>query len=300
MGTPRPKLMIFVLFMRKHPLVSLSCLLLFAACLAFSACRRGSEEKSALQFGSERYDSAALHLALITNRASFPIVYAKRTGIYDSLRLKLQLIIYHSQTDCDTALLGRFADGGMADPVRLATHGRRAAELQTLWQEEVARALFVNGTLRVKDVKNLKGRTVAVSPRSGDDNFLTQSLETAGLKANSVYRPQIASLSLRAEMLAGNQVDAAVLTWPYAAQAQASGQRCIYEQKTGGGKATFVMKAALMRNAAKAAQYELLEKGRRMAIDSLRTPSGRKKAAQILMQDYAVQPEVADTLRLPY
>ena len=91
--------------------------LCFLLLISLTSCKKEKNEQP-INFGTERYDSAALHVALVPNRDCLPIYYAERTGIYDSLGLKLQIASYGSQMDCDTTLMGNIAEGGWCDKIR--------------------------------------------------------------------------------------------------------------------------------------------------------------------------------------
>lgn len=256
--------------------------------------------ESELNFGLERYDSTALHLALMTNRECLPILYAERTGIYDSLGLKLQVALYSSQTDCDTALLGKMADGGCADLIRMETYGNRTRNLRVAWKGGDKRYLFVSNVLRIKSIKALKGRTVGLSPRSADNNMLDRVLSSHSLGKNDVFRPQIADIRYREAMLTDNQIDATILTWPYTSQAYADGHRCIYIQKDSEPHTAILTRLPQKESLRLLKQWKLLETGRQMAIDSIRNPRYRAKVSLILQKDYRLPKSIADTIRLPF
>lgn len=249
-----------------------------------------------INFGTERYDSTALHVALVTNRDCFPIYVAQRTGIYDSLGLKVQIATYLSQMDCDTTLMGRIADGGWADKERMALYGSRMGGLEIMWEGTSRWQILVCGILRIRTVKNLKERTVAIARSSSENHLLDVALKGAGLSEDAVYRPQINDLKLRADMLNSDQVDAAVVSWPYTALAYANGHFCIYSQRNADANGCFVMKKKSLKRVDRRTQWKLLEKGRRMALDSIRI-KGVNAYSLILQKDYHLPKEVADTIR---
>lgn len=263
-------------------------------CAAVSC--RNEPAAPAFNFGSERYDSAALHLALVPNRDCLPIYYAERVGIYDSLGLHLQIASYASQMDCDTALMGRFADGGWADLVRRQHYGKRMPSLEVMWTGSLRWALFTCGQLRLNTVKSLSGHTVATARESAEDKYLSQVVKEGKLSADNVYRPLINDLRLRAVMLNGSQVDAALLTWPYTSLALSQGNRLVTEQRFADANECFVMKSKSLSNPVRKRQWQLLEQGRRMALDSIRL-KGLKVCAEVLRRDYGLPKQVADTLR---
>lgn len=262
--------------------------------LTLLSCRDNKPADRPLQFGNEPYDSAALHVALIPNRDCLPIYYASRTGLFDSLGVKVQIASYPSQMDCDTALLSRFTDGGYADLIRLKQYGKRAADLQRKWSGSNRWQLFVCGTLRVKDTQSLKGRTVAIARESAEHTYLQQLLSEAGMPLTDVYRPQINSLPLRAKMLSGNQIDATLLCWPHTSMAHAFGHRRITGQSSADANGAFVVRNA--QAASTQQKWTLFEKGRRMAQDSLRL-KGPQAYTLILQKDYGLPQAVADTVK---
>lgn len=277
----------------KHflPLFLLSLSLLFGA----YSCQK-EQANSALNFGTERYDSAALHLALVPNRDCLPVYYAERSGIYDSLGLHLQIASYASQMDCDTALMGRFADGGWADLVRRQHYGKRMPSLEVMWTGTQRWALFTSGQLRLNTLGALSGHTVATARQSAEDTYLSAAIKRGKVSADNVYRPLINDLRLRALMLNGSQVDAAVLTWPYTSLALSQGHRCLVAQRFADANECFVMKSASLRKPERKRQWQLLEQGRKMALDSIRV-KGLKVCSEVLQREYGLPKAVADTLR---
>lgn len=271
--------------------------LLTTLSLTLSCSKKDGSAPQPLQFGSTRYDSTALHLALVPNRETLPIYYAARTGLYQRLGLNLQIASYKAQIDCDTALLNRYSDGGWADATRLKSYGRKAQELEMKRTYHEPWQLMVCGTLRIKDAKALKNRTIAVPRLSAEVGVLKQALSAAGLKLTDTYRPQVHSHLLRAQMLTNNQVDATVLTWPYSSLARSAGHRTIYRASDSQQTATgLVLKRHIGRSGKGRKQWELLEKGRLMAIDSLRQ-KGPQAYSLILQHDYGLPAEVADTIK---
>ncbi|MGM9688078.1 MAG: ABC transporter substrate-binding protein [Alloprevotella sp.] len=266
----------------------------FLFCLL--ACQKQDAPTVPMNFGNERYDSTALHLALMPNRDCLPLYYAQRTGLFDSLGLKVQIASYHSQMDCDTALRSRTADGGWADNERLMHWGKPAEPWHTLLKDTGRWQLLVNSKQRIKQVKDLNGRTLAISRQSASTAVLAEALQTGSLRPEQVYRPQINDLKLRASMLAAGQVDGAVLPWPYTAMATAQGCRTLYTSQGDGERGCLVVKASLAQSDTGKRQLELLEKGRKMALDSI-AKKGAAAYSLILQNDYGLPKEVADTVK---
>lgn len=263
---------------------------------AFPSCKNDKSATQVFNFGVEPYDSTALHLALIPNKDCLPIYYAERSGIYDSLGLKLQIATYSSQMDCDTTLMGEMADGGWADPIRISHFGKKMQNLKVMWNGTTKWFIFASERLRVSDVKALEGRTVAIARTSAEADFLDKVLTENKCNKDKVYQPLINDLRLRTLMLSGNQIDAAVLAWPYTSLASANKHKCIYSQRNSVIYGCFTMKSNRLRKQSVKQQWDLLEKGRKMALDSFKI-KGPKAYSIILQKDYGLPREVADTVQ---
>lgn len=274
------------------------------ACLALTtACGNGKSETDAqtLQFASPsaRYDSTAIHLALRPTADCFPFYYAQRTGIYRRLGLTLELHTYRGQLDCDTALVGRWMDGGYADAQRLQEPHMKRAGLNVkstgvdFWQ------LAVSGPLRVKDASKLSGRLVAVARESAESAYLDEILKESKVRTEDVFRPQVNDVALRAQMLAHRQVDAAMLCWPYTSVALAHADRILLSQPRSESGARFVVKKRGGREHLDTKALDLLKRGYEMAVDSMKV-APRDRVSAILQRDYGVETSIADTLHLEF
>ena len=139
----------------------------------------------------------------------------------------------HSQWDCDTAFINNRADIVSMDDVRLNYYRRKGmAEnweiIETFTQEW---GLYAHAALRVKDVKGLKGKTIATSRETADNQLLMKFVSQAKIKSNEVFFPQINDLGLRLQMLNAAQVDAVMLPEPYASQAEKKHHVCLKKEK---------------------------------------------------------------------
>lgn len=270
--------------------------LLLALFILASSCKDDAP-RSEYYFGTERYDSAALHIALMPNRDCLPVYYAKRTGLFDSLGVRVQIASYKSQMDCDKMLFGKKTDGGWADLKREVAARHIGSDYRCIIPCSQPWQLYVCGTLRVKDVKALKGRTVGIARRSAESEWLDLLLSAHKISADEIYRPQINDLLVRARMLTGNQIDAALLAWPYTSLAKASGHRLLATQPKAEGNGCFVMKPVGKLNAEQQKQYVLFLKGCNMAVDSIRL-KGPQGYSVILQKDYGLPKEIADTVKV--
>ena len=246
---------------------------------------------------SSSYDTTHVHLALMPTADCFPFYYAKLSGIYEKLGLNLDIHTYDGQLDCDTALRGKWMDGGYADVQRLKSFHKN---LQIVSYGKDRWALFVAGSLRVRQVMHLDQRLVAIARNSSENVWLDELLSNARLKVDNVFHIQVNNVNLRAEMLAHRQIDAAMLRWPYTACAFSNGDKVLALQDRAASNACFVVnprrhggtkldKKALM----------VLRKGYAMAVDSIRLRR-TNVVKNVLTNDYGLPADVADTVKLEF
>lgn len=264
--------------------------------LCIIGCNSDKQKEIPINFGTEKYDSTALHIALTPNRESFPIYYAHSKGFYKKIGLNLQIATYTSQLECDTAILGKFADGGTIDHTRLKSYGKRASHLDVLWKENIPLDIFTSNTLRIRTAKNLYGRTIGITRQSINEYALTKTLQKVNIDPTEVYCPQINSEELRTDMLTGNQIDAAILSWPYTSLAYALKHHHISSYRDSLTNLYFVRNRMTTSDSRTKKQWELFEQGRQMAIDSLKTASP-KDYSKILQKEYGLPKEITDTIK---
>ncbi len=287
---------------------TLSALLLSAAvALALGGCGKGDSKDAGTKVpaatpaphAGANGGGQVVTLALVPSADLLPLYYAERAGCFRKLGAVVRIETYRSQLDCDTALLGGRTDGGSADITRMEQcHKRAFAAFAPVWMSEAAWCPAVCGTLRVKNTAALKGRMVAISRQSADNAALSRALSQAKMKAESVYRPQINDLALRARMLDNGQVDAAMLRWPYTSAAVSAGHRLLPPAPSSGTTDALVLRTERLRKDGGKRLPALLRRGYNMAVDSLRHPR-REVLLEVLCRDYGLAPEVADTIKLP-
>ena len=183
----------------------------------------------------------------------------------------------------------------MIDHTRLQSYGKRADHLSVAWAKNTPLQIYSCQALRIRNIKNLQGRTIGTIRNSSEAQAIRQALQRAGIPIEDVYLPQINNQKLRAEMLTGNQIDAAVLSWPYTILAQSLNHQAIYTFKDSIPNICFVRNRE--HNTARIQkQWDLFEQGRKMAMDSLRI-YGNRAYTSILQKEYGLPQAIADTIK---
>lgn len=273
--------------------------LMLASALLLASCGGNSSGSEAARGGAGQGDTAKVDcsLALMATLDCLPFFYAEAHGIYRRLGMDVAVTPYRSQLDCDTALTRGAADIVYSDHLVAKRAGQKAAEgWETAMPMGDAWTLVAYRGLRIKHAKALEGRDIGITRSSESLEKLEATLQANGLSAEQVYLPQINDLNIRMCMVAQGQLAAAMLTEPYTAAAAARGNMLL---PTAGGD---VHHSRLLRRKGKQAlpdgKWQTIIKGYNMAVDSI-NERGLNCCADILINHYGLDPQMADTMRLP-
>ncbi|MBR4128540.1 MAG: ABC transporter substrate-binding protein [Bacteroidaceae bacterium] len=233
-----------------------------------------------------------LRIGVLPTLDALPLYYAQESGIYDSLGIKVELLPYTAQFDCDTALFKKFADVCMMDRLRLTDYRNKGKRLTSHLSINGSYSLLASNQLRAKKIADLNNRTIAIARHSASERFCLNALTKGGLEREQVHFPQINDLWLRADMLTNRQVDAAVLPEPQATLAKLRGHHVLHK---GVASADAAMHLVHLSTQKKVKEINLLLEAYRVAkqrIDS----QGLATCRTILIKEYKLTEALTDSL----
>jgi len=207
---------------------------LLAGLLILSAC---SGEKTVRIEGQERErPEADLHVAVVPTLDCLPIFFAHERGMFEARGVSVDLQQYDSQLDCDTALLSDWVDVAFADASRKALLSQRGTATSLCLETLGSWGIVCSPKVRLKSVKDLKDRTLAVARNSTSEDLALSALRGAGINRSDVMFPLINAYNIRTDMVAQNQIDAAVLPEPFYAIAVERGCKVLQAPQTREGE----------------------------------------------------------------
>lgn len=164
-------------------------------------------------------DSLALKVGVMPTLDCMPLFVAKERRLFDTLGVDVRLRMRKAQMDIDTALIGGSVEGAVSDSVRVARMRSRGTALTEVGTTNTSWQLVGNRSARLKEVKQLGDKMVAMTRYSATD-FLTDHVLTGVKTTATVYRVQINDVPLRLQMLLNNEMDALWLPEPQATTAR--------------------------------------------------------------------------------
>jgi len=257
------------------------------------SCEQEQDNKSPEELSKE--DSLALHVAVMPVMDCLPFYYAEKMRIFEAEGLSVRLQKFNAQMDCDTALQQKHAEVVYTDLARLLLMKEDTRAIMGLPGKL---SLITAKTKRIRQLKHLNERMVAVDRLSMTDYWSDELMKQAGLDQTAIYRPQINDLKLRTSMLQEQLVDAALLPEPYAQQAEHKGNKRIFT--TNDSTPTLACLASLQQtvdDTLRSQQIEKLFTIYNKTVDILNGKERNKDSLRsIFIHQYNLLPEVADSL----
>ena len=228
-----------------------------------------------------------------------PIYYAERMGLFEAEGVSVQIGEYLSQMDCDTALQNGRMEIAYTDIPR-TLQMKKSTHIVTALEGKMS--LVTARTKRIRNLKHLNERMVALDRLSQADYWSDQVMLQAGLDQSAIYRPQFNDIRLRTSMLTEQLVDAALLPEPYVTQAALRGNRSIF--MTPDSAPQLACLATLQATWADTLRHTQIEHFIAAYDKAVKEMNGEKRnddtLRSILKKQYALSSEVCDSLRLPH
>ena len=248
--------------------------LIILGVLLMAACGQSYEETKRLtrqqRREAARKDSAALKVAVMPTLDCLPLYVAEHYQLFDTLRGGVRLKFYMAQMDCDTALERGRVEGAMTDLVRakrMETRGmklRYPAVTNAYWQ------LVANRNARVKQLKQLDDKMVAMTRFSATDLLTDRMIASAKLDKDRVYKVQINDVSVRLLMLQNNEMDVLWMMEPQATAARMMKNGVVYDSRNDDLQlGVLVFNEKEMRHPERAQQLTLFMEAYNQACDSI-------------------------------
>lgn len=167
-----------------------------------------------------RKDSAALKIAVMPTLDCLPLFVAQQYELFDTINGGVRLKFYNAQMDCDTAIQRGRVEGVVTDLVRAKRIDQQGLKMRYVAATNAYWQLVTNRNARIKQLKQLDDKMVAMTRFSATDLLTDVARDTVKLAPERVFKVQINDLHVRMQMLLNNEIDALWLPEPLATQAR--------------------------------------------------------------------------------
>ena len=197
------------------------CLAAVLLLLAAAGCAQEKEDK--------------VKIGLLPNVESLPFYVALDKGYFDNEGINVELVIFESAVERDSAVQAGEVDGALGDILAAAalTNSGEPFKIVTLALGETGRegrfAILSSPGSGITRPEQLKNVPVSISTNSIIEYVTDNLLAEAGLKPEEIKKEAIAKIPVRLNLLLENKIQAACLPDPQAAIAESKGARLVID-----------------------------------------------------------------------
>ena len=275
------------------------CLFALAG-LVLLACTDNTQEQAAQQRREQQIaDSLALKVAVTPTLDCLPIYLAEEEGWFAEEGVSVLLRPYTAQMDEDTALLRRRVEGMTTDCERIGWIKEQGMSVLQVAPTSLKWQLITNKTARIKLLKQLDDKMLAMTRRSFTDMLARKVVDSAGLLPERVFRIQVNDVSVRLGMLENGIMDALLLPEPQATQARMAGHQVLLDTDSMGLEpGIIVFSEEAMADSMRQRQVEAFLRVYHAACDTI-ARRGLTPYRDLIVRCCHVRPETVDSIPLP-
>ena len=253
-------------------------LVYFAVILAgmtqMASCGKSYQEQKRLsrmeKIRLAKEDSAALKIAVMPTLDCLPLFVARQYKWFCDGKTDIRLKYYSSQIDCDTAIMNGRVEGTVSDLVRVARMNARGAKLKAQIATGAYWQLLTNRNSRIKELKQLDDKMVAMTRYSVTDMLADFVVDSAKLQKEKVFKVQINDVNVRLRMMLNNEMDAMFVTEPQATMARTAKHKVLFDtRKMDWNMGVMAFRDKPMKDVDRMRQYDVFVKAYNQACDSL-------------------------------
>ncbi len=243
-----------------------------------------------------RKDSAALKVAVLPTMDCLPLFVAQHHQLYDTIHGGVRLKYFNAQMDCDTAVERGRVEGFVTDLVRATrmkdngTPLRYVAATNAYWQ------LVASRNARLKQLKQLEGKMVAMTRYSVTDWLCDFVADSAKIESERLFRVQVNDVNVRLQMIRNHEMDAFFMTEPQATAARTGRNNVLLDtRKLDVWMGVMAFREKEMRRPERHKQLELFMKAYDAACDSI-NKHGVKYYKPLIVKYCRTTEQVVDSL----
>lgn len=201
--------------------------------LTLAACTGGTKSTTEAEKTSTATKAGQpLNIGIMPSNASIPLVLAKQNGYYEQEGVNVNIQLFKSAQDRNSAFQSGNLDGSISDLLAVALAKDGGFEVKATSQTNGSYKLVVNGKSDIKDIAGLKGKNIAISTNTVIEYSTDAILSDADVKPDEVNKIAVPQIPVRLEMLQNGNVDAATLPEPMASVAIGNGARLLKDSDT--------------------------------------------------------------------
>jgi len=237
-----------------------------------------------------------LRIGVMSDIGAAPFIIAQENGYFESLGLEVELTVFKSATDRDTAMQTGNLDGAMADMLTIVFYNDAQFDAKMTSQTYGSYVMVTSPTLKKQEIEALDKVKVGISANTVID-FVTDQIAVNGNIKEKIETVAIPQMPVRLEMLSASELNAATLPEPLASAAVISGGEMVNGTlELGLQPGIFIMTQSAIDEKSESIEkmYEAYNKG----VDYLNTEE-QASYIQILIDQLGFPPSLGESFDFP-
>lgn len=174
-------------------------------------------------------DTNIITIGVMSDTAAIPLIVAQEKGYFEDLDIVVNVQVFFSALDRDSALQANELDGVSSDIISAGLLHEAKSNIKIISRTESEYKIVTNDTTLNNDIKNFNNKTIGLSTNT----LMEYLVDTSILEYNltDVEKINIPKMPTRLEMLRNNQIDGAILPEPLASAAADSTKNVLLSNK---------------------------------------------------------------------
>jgi NitT/TauT family transport system substrate-binding protein len=225
-----------------------------------------------------------------------PLAVARERGLFDKYGVKAELQKFYSANERDAAFQSGNIDGTVIDYTGAILQKAGGVDLK-ITSACCATFCLMTADPAIRQITDLKGKTVSVSRNTVIDFCIEKALQSAGLAPTDVEKQEINKIPIRLEMLLSGKSAATALPDPFISMASRKGAHSIVCMEDLDYAVTGIMfKTAAIEQ--KAAAIQAFYKAYNEAVDYIQSHT-IEEIKTILTEDIGFPEATVQSVKLP-
>lgn len=171
----------------------------------------------------ELENSVKLIFGMMPSDSSAPIVLAKKLGYFDEVGIDVDLNLFFSAKDRDSALLSGNLDGADYDLITAITSISNGSEFKVAYRSNGDFKLVSNEGM----LENISGKSVGISENTIIEYYVDKIIASNNIAKDAVKKEIIPQIPVRLQMLEAGKLDMALLPDPLATLSTIKGAKVL-------------------------------------------------------------------------
>lgn len=245
----------------------------------------------------QKSEPQQLIIGVLPDVDSIPFIIASEKGYFEDENVNVKIEYFKSPVDRDSALQSDNLDAAISDVLAQAFAHDNGFDIMITSMTNGSYKLLVNKDSNINNIKELKGKDIAISKNTIIEYTTDMMLEQENINPKDINKVIIPKIPTRLEMLQNGKIQAATLPEPLATVAMNNGSKLLNSSNNlniNPGVLIFTSKSIND----KTKEIKNMYKAYNRAVDYLKTHD-KVDYADILIEKAGFPDLIKDTLILP-